>query len=199
MPEYPEIINRSKEMQQALLGLRIEHIIVLQDKCLNIPVETLIEQVLGQTFQSFSSHGKWIIADLSKDTLLINLGMGGEILHIDKLAELPEKHRIILRLSDQSSLVINFWWFGYFHFVYGKDLSSHKMIASLGQDVMQIPLDDFHGLVSRSKQRVKTLLLDQKKIAGIGNFYIHDILFKAGIHPLTPANQLSAEQNKKAV
>ena len=191
MPEYPEIVCRSKEMQQALSGLRIEHITVLQDKCLNVPVETFIEEVIGQTFRQFSSHGKWIIAELDKDTLLLNLGMGGEIFHLSKGAELPEKRRIIIKLDDDSTLVINFWWFGYFHLIYGKDISSHKMVGSLGPDAMQITFEEFHTLLSKSKQRTKTLLLDQKKIAGIGNFYIHDILFKAGIHPLTPANQLS--------
>lgn len=196
MPEYPEIISRTKEMQQALCGLRIEHITVLQEKCLNVPVESLIEEVLGQTFQRFSSHGKWIIAELDKDTLLINLGMGGEILHLQKGAHLPEKKRIIIKLNDESTLMINFWWFGYFHLVYGKDLSTHQMISKLGPDAMQITFEEFQGLLN-AKQRIKTLLLDQKKIAGIGNFYIHDILFKAGIHPLLPANQLSEADSRK--
>ena len=196
MPEYPEIVSRSKEMQQVLTGLRIEHITVLQEKCLNLPVEDLIEHIVGQTFRSFSSHGKWIIAELDKDMLAINLGMGGEIIHRKHGEELPEKHRILIKLSDESSLTINFWWFGYFHLIIGKDISTHQMISNLGPDAMQISLEEFRNLLSKSKQKIKTLLLDQKKIAGIGNFYIHDILFKAGIHPLIPANQLSEAQVK---
>jgi formamidopyrimidine-DNA glycosylase len=194
MPEYPEMINRAREMQQSLTGLTIEKVNILQEKCLNIPEAEFINQVCRKTFTGFSSHGKWVVARLGEDTLLINLGMGGEITYLQTPENLPEKKRIIFHFTDGSLLTINFWWFGYVHFVRKDALQAHKMFSSLGPDVMEISREDFYKLISSSKQRIKTLLLDQKKIAGIGNFYIQDILFKAGLHPLKAANLLTPEQ-----
>ncbi len=194
MPEYPEIFNRAREMQQVLPGRSIQSITVLQEKCLNLPEADFNSKVTGQTFTRIHSNGKWILAELTQGTLLLNLGMGGEVFFHYKDEPLPEKKRIILQLEGEDRLSINFWWFGYFHYVPEGRLHKHSMVSILGPDVMQISSDDFTRLVSGSKQRIKTLLLDQKRLAGIGNYYIHDIFFKAGIHPLTPAHNLSAAQ-----
>ena len=197
MPEYPEIVNRASEMQQVLYGLKIDSVSILQEKCINLPIESFTTALVGKTFLYSTSHGKWITTQLDDGHLLINLGMGGEILFLENDAVLPEKKRIIVRFTDGTYLVINFWWFGYFHFMPQGKLEKHSMVANLGPDVMKISQTDFIQLIRSSKQRIKALLLDQKKIAGIGNFYIHDILFKAGIHPLKAANQLTAQQINK--
>jgi formamidopyrimidine-DNA glycosylase len=197
MPEYPEMFNRAAEMRQVLTGLTIQSITVLQEKCLNIPESEFVQQVCGQTLGNTRSHGKWVITALNEGSLLINLGMGGEILYVADDAHLPEKKRVIFQFTNGNYLVINFWWFGYLHYMAENKLHEHSMLAGLGPDVMQISADDFTRLVSTSKQRIKTLLLDQKRLAGIGNFYIHDILFKAGIHPLKTANSLSVNQIQK--
>ncbi len=194
MPEYPEIFNRALEMQQVLPGRSIQSITVLQEKCLNLPEADFISQVTGQTFNQIRSHGKWILAELTQGTLLLNLGMGGEVFFHHKDDSLPEKKRVILHLEDEARLSINFWWFGYFHYMPEGKLQDHSMVSLLGPDVMQISPESFQQLISTSKQRIKTLLLDQKRLAGIGNYYIHDILFKAGVHPLTPAHNLSSVQ-----
>lgn len=194
MPEYPEIFNRAREMQQVLPGRSIQSITILQEKCLNFPEADFSSQVLGQTFRKITSHGKWILAELTQGTLLLNLGMGGEVFFHDKDKPLPEKKRVILHLDNESKLSINFWWFGYFHYAPKGMLQEHSMLSILGPDIMQISSEEFTQLVSGSKQRIKTLLLDQKRLAGIGNYYIHDILFKAGLHPLTPAHSLSTAQ-----
>jgi formamidopyrimidine-DNA glycosylase len=194
MPEYPEIFSRAAEMQQVLPGRSIRSITILQEKCLNLPATDFNSLVLGQTFQKITSHGKWIIAEITEGTLLLNLGMGGEVFFHKINDPLPEKKRVILHMEDGTKISINFWWFGYCHYVPQGKLQEHSMFSILGPDVMQISAEDFAHLVSRSKQRIKTLLLDQKRLAGIGNYYIHDILFKAGIHPLTPAHSLSPAQ-----
>lgn len=196
MPEYPEIVNRAAEMQQVLQGLTIQSVSILQEKCLNLPEDEFIRQICGKTIQESTSHGKWIITRLSEGNLLLNLGMGGEILFVEQEESLPEKKRVIFQFTNGTWLAINFWWFGYLHFMPEGKLGDHNMLSSLGPDVMQISQDDFLKLVSSSKQRIKALLLDQKKMAGIGNFYIHDILFKAKIHPMKPANLLDESQIK---
>jgi formamidopyrimidine-DNA glycosylase len=81
------------------------------------------------------------------------------------------------------------WWFGNVHYV--RYRADHKQVASLGPDFMSLTLDDFHQLLRGRRGGIKSFLLNQKHIAGIGNVYGQDPLFKAGIHPLRNINTLS--------
>jgi formamidopyrimidine-DNA glycosylase len=169
MPELPEITARSQEMKTALVEKTIRHIEVLQPKSLNIPEEEFIKAMTGATIRDVTSRGKWIFVETDKGWLLLNLGMGGEIL-LAACDDLPEKYRLIFRFEEDTCLTINFWWFGYAHYASTDQLQEHKMTAKLGP---------------------QSLLLDQSLIAGIGNAYVHDILFLARLHPLRTLNTLS--------
>ncbi len=195
MPETPEIASRAKEMNAALTGKMIESIMILQPKSLNLPVDEFCSFLSGATIEEVSHHGKWIKVKTTKGWLLINLGMGGEILLIDG-NHLPAKHRATFRFSDATCLSINFWWFGYLHFVKLGDLDNHNMTSRLGPDVLSLSLDQFRFIFSTQKgrARVKQTLLHQSFIAGIGNAYIHDILFLAGLHPNRTLSSLSPQE-----
>ena len=89
---------------------------------------------------------------------------------------------------------INFWWFGYAHFADLDALGSHTMTAKLGPNALDLNEADFRALLNGQKGRVKALLLDQTKIAGIGNAYVHDILFLAKVHPLRTLSSLKESE-----
>jgi len=191
MPELPEIAVLARDMQKELAGRRISALEVLQPKCLNLPESDFLDAVQGARILEVTSHGKWIKAALDNGWLLLNLGMGGEILLTDR-EHLPEKHRLILDLEDGAALAINFWWFGSVHFV--EHVEEHQQVSSLGPDFMGMTLDDFRGLLRGKRGGIKSFLLDQKKVAGIGNVYVQDPLFRAGIHPLRTINTLSEDE-----
>ena len=88
MPEQPEIVARAGEMQ-ALVGLTIVGIEVLQPKCLNVPEEVFIESLRGAQILSVSHRGKWVVVGTSQGWLLLGLGMGGEIILATR-STLPE-------------------------------------------------------------------------------------------------------------
>ncbi len=188
MPELPEIAVLARDMQKELAGRRISAIEVLQPKCLNLPEGEFTSAVQGARIVDVTSHGKWIEAALDGGWLLLNLGMGGEVLLTDR-EHLPEKYRLILDLEDGAVLAINFWWFGSVHYV--DNLEEHQQVSSLGPDFMSLTLDDFRGLLRGKRGGIKSFLLDQKKIAGIGNVYVQDPLFKARLHPLRTIHTLS--------
>ncbi len=190
MPELPEIASRAREMHAALPGKTIHSIEVLQPKCLNIPVEGFIGGLTGATIEEVTYRGKWILTRTNQGWLLLNLGMGGEIL-LTTRATLPAKYRLIFDFTDGSCLTINFWWFGYAHYASLDGIGSHEPTAKLGIDALQVTPAELARLFRGQRGKVKMLLLDQSRISGIGNAYIHDILFFARIHPLRPANSLS--------
>jgi formamidopyrimidine-DNA glycosylase len=173
MPELPEIVVFSRDMRKALVGRTIADVQVLQPKCLNVPVEALLQ------------------VETTQGWLLFSLGMGGEILLTDR-DHLPEKLRLVFDLDDDTCLAVNFWWMGYAH--YATDLADHKMTAKLGPNVLDLTLDAFRELLRGRRGGIKSFLLNQSRIAGIGNVYVQDPLFKAEIHPLRKINTLSDEK-----
>lgn len=190
MPELPEIASRAREMNAALPGKTIRAIEVAQPKCLNVPAEEFIGALTGATIQDVTNRGKWILTRTDQGWLLLNLGMGGEIL-LTTQATLPAKYRLKFDFTDGTCLTVNFWWFGYAHFAGTDALISHDPTAKLGLDALQATPADLARLLHGQRGKVKQLLLDQTRLCGIGNAYIHDILFFARIHPLRPANSLT--------
>jgi formamidopyrimidine-DNA glycosylase len=191
MPELPEVASRAREMNKALAGKTISAVEVLQPKCLNISTGKFEAALTGAKLKGTTYHGKWIFTETTKGYLLINMGMGGELLLVDS-GKMPEKWRVAFHFKDRTILAVNFWWFGYTHYVPSVD--KHKMSAKLGPNAIDIKLDEFRKLLAGRRGGVKAFLLNQERIAGIGNAYIHDILFLAGLHPLRNIDSLSEDE-----
>jgi formamidopyrimidine-DNA glycosylase len=190
MPELPEIASRARQMQAELVGKTITVVEVLQPKCLNVAKKKFIAALTGARLLEVTHRGKWLFIRTTQGWLLLNLGMGGEILLVTR-PTLPEKYRLVFDFDDGASLAINFWWFGYAHYVAPDKLGKHTMTAKLGPNALDVTADDLRALFRGRRGRLKSLLLDQDHIAGIGNAYIHDILFLARLHPLRPVNTLT--------
>ncbi len=192
MPELPEIVLRAREANAALTGRSIASVEVYQPKVLNVPVEEFSARLEGQVFGGAEYRGKWICCHLNRDWLLINLGMGGEFLLHAPDAPLPDKVQAALSLADGHRLSLHFWWFGYLHLAGQDGIDAHPMVGRLGADPLSSAFTEeaLRALLAGRRTRVKNILLDQTQIAGIGNMYAHDILFRAGVHPLRVASEL---------
>jgi len=196
MPEYPEIAHLAEQMDSALRGKRVAEVEVLQPKCLNVEPDALRKALDGATLGGTRQRGKWLLTEVTPGWLLLNLGMGGEVL-LTARERLPEKRRVVIDFSDGSCLSINFWWFGYLHFAARGQLEQHEMTAKLGPNVLDLSRDEFTRLLDGQKGSVKSFLLDQSRVAGIGNAYIHDILFLARVHPLQKLSALDAAARER--
>jgi formamidopyrimidine-DNA glycosylase len=190
MPELPEITILSGQMKKELPGRVLTAIDVLQPKCLNMPEDDFRAALVDATIQDVGHRGKWITTRTDRGWLLLNLGMGGEIWLVRRDA-LPEKHRLVFHLDGDDSLSVNFWWFGYAHYAPIDGLDEHEMIARIGPSALDLSADDLRAMFAGRRGRLKTFLLDQSRMAGIGNAYVHDILFLARLHPLRAVNTLT--------
>jgi len=200
MPELPEITVLASQMDKETAGKRIAECEVKQPKNLNMPAKEFTQTIKGKTINQVSSCGKWLFIKLgATHFMLVNLGMGAELTYFTPNQKLPEKYQFKLAFSDGTGFTAHFWWFGYVHLVAEKDLSSHNMTARLGKSPTDetFTLDYFRKLLAKKKTGVKTFLLDQKNVAGIGNVYIQDILFKAKLHPNRKISTLSEKETEE--
>lgn len=205
MPELPEIAIFARDMHKELVGRTICAVEVLQPKCLNIPEDHFRDALTAAQILAVSPHGKWLQVRMTSGWFLLNLGMGGEILLTDR-AHLPEKVRLVLDLDEGAALAVNFWWFGYAHYAplrtdpksMGKPSGSgeidHPMVGRLGPHALALSLEEFRGLLRGRRGAIKMFLLDQDRIAGIGNVYVQTPLWRAKIHPLRPIPSLSDDE-----
>jgi formamidopyrimidine-DNA glycosylase len=191
VPELPEMTVLARQMKNELVGKTLTNIEVLQPKCLNVPEEAFVEALTGAQLLDVTHRGKWIFVETTQGWLLLSLGMGGEIL-LTTRDTLPEKYRLIFDFDDDTCLAVNFWWFGYAHFA--AELADHSPTAQLGPNVLSLTLDEFRELLQGRRGAIKSFLLNQRRIAGLGNVYVQDPLFKAGIHPLRPINTLDDDE-----
>jgi formamidopyrimidine-DNA glycosylase len=199
MPELPEITVIAKQMSKELVGKRVLHVEVKQPKILNMPVQKFLKALEGKTIKHVSTRGKWLFIELGRaHFMLINLGMGAELLYFKPKQKLPGKTQFELTFSDKTGFTIHFWWFGYVHLVSEKELSKHKLTANLGKSATDetLTLEHFKKLLSEKKTSVKNFLLDQKNVAGIGNVYVQDPLFIAGLHPNRKVSTLSDKEKE---
>jgi formamidopyrimidine-DNA glycosylase len=197
MPELPDIYVLAKSMDSALKGKTIVSVQVNQPKCLNLSANKFKKSVQGRRIEAIQQRGKWILASLDSGWVLaLNLGMGGEI-RLHSANETPDssRERVIFNLDTGEQVWIHHWWFGHVHLLQPKDVAIHKQLSALGPEPLDetFTIEKLSEMLRGKRGRIKSYLLDQSFIAGIGNVYVQDILWYAKLHPNRRANTLSAE------
>ena len=196
MAELPEIFKISKQMNDTLNGKQIESLELLQEKCSNISEDDWNARITGAAVDRVYNKGKWILTELDNgEAILLSLGMGADVLYYEKDAVLPEKYQVNLRFTGGDGYTIRFWWFGKYLSSAILDLENEPNTKDIGIDPFdaRFDLNYFKNLLRGKKTGVKAFLMNQKNISGIGNMYMHDVLFKARLHPQRKISEISAE------
>ena len=200
MAELPEITKLTNQMRETLRGKTIKTITLLQEKCANIPEEAFRQRTSGAKIKDVCHKGKWIISSLSNgEHILLSLGMGADILYFEKEKQVPEKYQVKVLLSGGCGYTARFWWFGKFLLVSGNELAAEPSTKDIAIDPFdaRFTLEYFAALLAGKKTQVKAFLMDQKNVGGIGNMYMHDILFRARLHPQRKLSDLSGDDVKR--
>lgn len=190
MPEWPELRAWSGQAQQALQGAALDRIETQNEKMLNLPLEALNAAVRGRRVRQVRNMGKWMLFELDEGLLGLNFNMGADFC-LDR--QPMENTRLQVFFADGRVFSIRFWFLGYL--VYGRSLALCPALASLGPDCMALSKEGFCALL-KGRRSLKNLLLDQHTLCGIGNFYLHDLLFLAGLHPARQAGSLSQAEKE---
>ncbi|PZQ97591.1 MAG: DNA-formamidopyrimidine glycosylase [Cereibacter sphaeroides] len=205
MPELPEVETVRRGLEPVMAG----QVIALAETHrpdLRWPFpERMAQRLTGQRVERLRRRSKYILADLSSgETLLIHLGMSGRMLisgtptgvfHHDH--PLPQKHdHVVLTMQGGARITFNdARRFGAMDLMRTEEQGRHALLAGLGPEPFGNEFSQDY-LVARLKGRatpVKSALLDQRTVAGLGNIYVCEVLHRAGISPARTAGSLPAE------
>lgn len=206
MPELPEVETVRRGLQPAMEGVVIARAEVNRPD-LRWPFPAgMAERLAGQRVERLRRRSKYILADLSSgESLLVHLGMSGRMLVSgDPLGQFvhdhpaPEKHdHVVLHMANGARVTFNDpRRFGAMDLIETARAEEHKLLYRLGPEPLGNAFNEAH-LVAAFKGRntpVKSALLDQRIVAGLGNIYVCEALFRAGIHPTRKAGRIAARR-----
>jgi formamidopyrimidine-DNA glycosylase len=197
VPELPEVETIRRQLAPLVQGRRLERVEILDARWSRpLAPRELAEALEGRLVERLGRRGKYLVWDLEDDVHLVqHLRMTGAVL-CDPEPE-PSHTRVRIELGQGRRLVIvDPRRFGTGELLLGEEALQRFFAARLGLE----PLDELFTAEHLREQAhgragpVKAFLLDQRRIAGVGNIYADEALFRAGIHPLRPAGALSKEQ-----
>ena len=194
MPELPEVETVKNTLKQQVLNKTIKNVEVLFNLIEYPSVEEFKKQIINQTIIDIKRKGKWLMFELNDYYLLSHLRMEGKY-HIRKYGDQIGKHEhIIFTFTDDSELRYNDTRkFGKMHLIDKDKVYDMKPLNELGLEPWDVNLniDYLKEKYSNKKIPIKTVLLDQSIITGIGNIYADEILFLCRINPLKKSNELN--------
>ncbi len=205
MPELPEVETTMRDLAHHVTGQRIKHVLV-QSRKLRLPVAKNFEaQLAGATIVQLTRRAKYILAELNNGhTLVIHLGMSGRLRWYPKAKVRDERYakheHVIITLKDGSGFMFHDpRRFGLMIIVPTAEVMQHRLFAHIGVEPLAASFTSkkLHDILQKSKVAVKVALLDQTRIAGIGNIYASEALFYAGIDPRRTANSVTSAECAK--
>ncbi|SFB24743.1 DNA-(apurinic or apyrimidinic site) lyase [Lentibacillus halodurans] len=199
MPELPEVETIKETLKRFVIDKTISDVSVYWPNIIKQPddIEQLKNLLIGQTICDITRKGKFLLFQLDDAVLVSHLRMEGKY-SVHPSVEPVKKHtHVIFEFSNGEELRYHdVRKFGTMHVFKKGDELNHKPLNQLGPDPFDetFTVDYFYRRLKRTDRLIKSVLLDQTVVAGLGNIYVDETLFKANIHPLKKANKLKKKE-----
>ena len=196
MPELPEVETTRRGLAPTLLRQRIRGAVV-RNRALRLPVPArLAKCVAGATVERVDRRGKYLLIVCDRGTLIVHLGMSGRLWLVAPGTP-PAKHDHfdlvlesgpVVRLRDPRRFGLVLWQ--------DKDEATHTLLARMGPEPFgaQFSGQWLYEETRRRSAAIKQVLMDSHVVAGVGNIYASEALFRAGINPRSPAQRISRKR-----
>jgi formamidopyrimidine-DNA glycosylase len=193
MPELPEVETTRRGLAPLLLDQRVLKAIV-RNSALRLPVPAdLPRRLAGATIKTVDRRGKYLLIGCDRGTLIIHLGMSGRLWVIRQGApvqahdhfDLVLQNGTVVRFRDPRRFGLVVWC--------KTDPLRHALLASMGPEPFSDAFDGawLHAATRTRSTVIKLVLMDSHVVAGVGNIYANEALFRAGIHPGLRASRMS--------
>ena len=201
MPELPEVTVISEDVAALAVGREVLRAAVFRPDVTNVDPGEFERRLVGRTLRGTGRRGKIIVLDFGDVVGLVHLVISGRVLRLPEWKEPDRMNTAILEFGGEGGPVVLAFtrlWLGYFDLYAPGEEGDHPLVSRLGPDPFS---DDFTVEYLASaldrKASVKGLLLDQSVVSGLGNIYVDEVLFAAGVNPTRKANTLTNEEISK--
>jgi formamidopyrimidine-DNA glycosylase len=194
VPELPEVETVCRQLNARVRGKKIVRVDVHNPKVIRGPSpREFVKLLMGARLQNVLRRGKCLVFELSTGSaLLLHLKMTGQVLYPGS----GSGARVTFFLDDKTALdLCDRRLFAELRVV--SDWTADPFIRRLGPDPLEMSAEDFQARLSGKKTKIKPLIMDQSIVAGIGNLYACEVLFKSRIHPGRPAASLSEIETRR--
>lgn len=200
MPELPEV----ETVKRGLVKIENKKVrsFFRSDKNLRFASNLNFERIINAKIIKIKRRARYLVVEFDNNlSLIIHLGMTGKVTISDKFEKLKHDH-FILEFFDGTYLIFNdARRFGFVDLVKNEDLLSHKSFKDLGPEPLS---EDFNEkylspILAKKQMNIKTTMMDNKIVVGVGNIYINESLFASQILPTRPALSLSKSEIKKLI
>ena len=200
MPELPDVEVFRRYFEDTSLRQKIKSAKISDTRILEDISRPKLERALkNHKFTTTHRHGKYLLAKMENDTwLMLHFGMTGYLSYLEKKDEEPRHTRLLVTFTNGKRIAyVNQRIFGKLGLV--QDMEKFIAEKSLGPDPLASDFDfaAFKEALGGRSGKVKSALMNQKAIAGIGNVYSDEILFQAGIHPEANISDLDEKMLKQ--
>lgn len=201
MPELPEVRTVVKHMSKRLKNLEVEDIDIRLNKILKgITLSEFKTRLIGKKILNIDNEGKWIIIHFEDDNnVLVHLRLEGKFRtsHVEGVNK--QHDHIIFTFTNGSKLYFNDTrQFGTFYLL-GKNYMNKKPISKLGRTLKDLDVDWLFNKLSKKRIPIKSSMLDQAIVIGLGNIYINEALWAIKLNPEIPSNKVSKIKLKELI
>ena len=194
MPELPEVETTRRGIEPHIENNKVSKVI-LRRKTLRWPITPALSKDLpGETIQSVSRRGKYLLLATQKGCLLIHLGMSGSLRVLTSKEETASKHEhydinlnngMTIRYRDPRRFGALLWT--------NKDPEKHRLLTNLGPEPLHDVLNGrfLYQVLRKKSSPIKIQIMNNHIVTGVGNIYANESLFHAGIRPTRQANRIS--------
>ena len=193
IPELVEVETTRRDLEKEIVNKTIRKVSVLLDKVVLYDEENFIKKITNNTIKSVKRRGKWLLFEMNNEYLVIHFRMEGRFYLLDKDAEIERNDYVIFYFDNFSLHYNDPRQFGNMRIVSKEKIDeffTHKKLG-LEYDDKNLNGEYLKEKIKNHKVTIKSILLDQSYITGIGNIYADEILFLSKINPKSSANKLS--------
>ena len=208
MPELPEVENVRRTLKALIIGKEVKEVNVLYPKIVTGDVDGFKHAVEKQRITDIGRVGKYLVFILDDTAFLSHLRMEGKYRYLpnlkveDRKCFIPgdkhstDKHdHLVFTFTDESRLCYNdVRKFGRLQLIDKENYCQEPPLNQLGPEPWSADAEQLYHKIHRSNLPIKSLLLEQQTIAGIGNIYANEICFQMGLNPHTPGSKLSEKR-----
>jgi len=197
MPELPEVETVRKTLLKLVQGKEIRDIDVFYEKMIHFDIEEFTSLLIGKQIKHINRYGKYLLFEIGDYILVSHLRMEGKYF-IKKLEEDRSKHEhVIFYFNDDTTMRYHDTRkFGTFDLIRKDKFDTFYPIQKLGPEPFfkEMTKEYLFKKLRNKTISIKSALLDQTIIAGLGNIYVNEVLFYTKLHPTTPSNKITKKQ-----